>query len=94
VLRYKGAEEKSPPAAEAPAVASSGAAIPTLTKQDAGEETGGEKEVLYNPYSAAERARRVMPDASVEIVPSSGHLLVLERQEFVNQRILRFLQDL
>jgi len=53
----------------------------------------GEKEVLYNPYSAAERARRVMPDASVEIVPSSGHLLVLERPEFVNQRILRFLQD-
>jgi pimeloyl-ACP methyl ester carboxylesterase len=53
----------------------------------------GEREVLYNPCSAAERARRVMPDASVEIVSDAGHLLVLERPEVVNQRILRFLQN-
>ena len=51
----------------------------------------GEREVLYNPGSAVERARRVMPKASVEIVPSAGHLLIMERPEFVNQRILRFL---
>jgi pimeloyl-ACP methyl ester carboxylesterase len=53
----------------------------------------GEREVLYSPCSAAERARRVMPEASVEIIPAAGHLLVMERPEFVNQRILGFLQD-
>jgi len=53
----------------------------------------GEREVIYNPRSAAERARRVMPEASVEIVPGAGHLLVLELPEFVNQRILGFLKD-
>lgn len=53
----------------------------------------GEREVLYNPCSAAKRARRLMPDASVEIVSDAGHLLVLERPEVVNQRIVRFLQD-
>jgi pimeloyl-ACP methyl ester carboxylesterase len=53
----------------------------------------GEREVLYNPGSAAEQARRVMPKAIVEIVPSAGHLLIMERPEFVNERILRFLQD-
>lgn len=40
VLRYKVAEEKRPPAPEAPAVASQDAAIQTLTEHDAGEETG------------------------------------------------------
>ncbi len=53
----------------------------------------GDREVLYNPRSAAEQARRVMPEAFVEIVPSAGRLLIMERPEFVNERILRFLQD-
>lgn len=54
----------------------------------------GEGEVLYNPHIAAERARQAMPEASVEVVPFAGHLLVVERPEFVNPRILGFLQDL
>lgn len=53
----------------------------------------GEKEVCYNPESAAKRARRVMPRASVEILPDAGHLLVMERPDAVNQRILAFLRD-
>ena len=53
----------------------------------------GEKEVVYDPRSAAARARRVMPKASVEIVPNAGHLLMMERPEFVNRRILTFLRD-
>ena len=53
----------------------------------------GEKEVCYNPCSAADRARRVMPNATVEIVPNAGHMLVMERPDFVNQRILQFLHD-
>ena len=31
---------------------------------------------------------RVMSEASVEIVPGAGHLLILERPEFVNQGLL------
>lgn len=52
----------------------------------------GEKEVCYNPCSAAERARRVMPNASVKIVPNAGHLLVMEHPDLVNQCVLTFLR--
>jgi len=52
----------------------------------------GEKEVCYKPASAAKRARRVMPHASVEILPNAGHLLVMECPDTVNQRILAFLR--
>lgn len=53
----------------------------------------GEKEVCYNPESAAKRARRVMPRALVEILPDAGHLLVMECPGVVNPRLLAFLQD-
>ena len=53
----------------------------------------GEKEVCYKPESAAKRARRVMPHATVEILPNAGHLLVMECPDTVNQRILAFLRD-
>jgi pimeloyl-ACP methyl ester carboxylesterase len=52
----------------------------------------GDKEVCYNPWSAAKRARQVMPRAFVEMVPDAGHLLVMEHPEFVNQRLLEFLR--
>jgi pimeloyl-ACP methyl ester carboxylesterase len=52
----------------------------------------GEKEVCYDPNAAAERARRIMPTVTVEIVPSAGHLLVMERPDYVNARILEFLK--
>jgi pimeloyl-ACP methyl ester carboxylesterase len=53
----------------------------------------GEKEVCYNLESAARRARRIMPQALVEILPNTGHLLVMECPSTVNQRILAFLRD-
>lgn len=52
----------------------------------------GEKEVCYNPKSAAQRARRVMKNATVEIVPHAGHLVVMECPEIVNPRIAAFLR--
>jgi pimeloyl-ACP methyl ester carboxylesterase len=52
----------------------------------------GEKEVCYNPSSAAKRARRVLPNASVKIVPNAGHLLVIERPDLVNPCISAFLR--
>ncbi len=51
----------------------------------------GDKEVCYKPQSAARRVQRVMPHADVEIIPNAGHLLVMERPDIVNQRILAFL---
>jgi len=53
----------------------------------------GEKEVCYNPRAAAERVRRVMPHASVKIVPHAGHLLVMECPESVNPSIAAFLRS-
>jgi pimeloyl-ACP methyl ester carboxylesterase len=53
----------------------------------------GEKEVCYNPHSAAQRARRAVSNASVEIVPNAGHMLVMERPEMVNPGIAAFLRD-
>jgi pimeloyl-ACP methyl ester carboxylesterase len=53
----------------------------------------GEKEVCYNPQSAAQRARRTVGNASVEIVPNAGHMLVMERPEIVNPGIAAFLRD-
>lgn len=52
----------------------------------------GEKEVCYNPQSAAARARRVMPQARVDVIPGAGHLLAMECPEVVNPRILEFLK--
>lgn len=53
----------------------------------------GEKEVCYKPESAAKRARRVMPHATVEILPNAGHLLIMECPDAANQRILAFLRE-
>jgi pimeloyl-ACP methyl ester carboxylesterase len=53
----------------------------------------GEKEVCYDPNSAAHRARRTVRNASIEIVPNAGHMLVMERPETVNPGLAAFLRD-
>jgi len=53
----------------------------------------GEREVCYRPSSAAERAQRIMPEASVKIVPNAGHLLVMECPDLVNPSISAFLRS-
>ncbi|WP_370327852.1 alpha/beta fold hydrolase [Euzebya sp.] len=45
------------------------------------------------PASAAERARRVLPTGSVEVVHGAGHFLHLERPEVVTPILLDFLGD-
>jgi len=52
----------------------------------------GEGEVSYDPRAAAGRARRVMKNAEVEMVPNAGHMLVTERPEIVNPTIAGFLR--
>jgi pimeloyl-ACP methyl ester carboxylesterase len=53
----------------------------------------GEKEVSYDPRSAAERARGLITNAKIEIVPGAGHMLVMERPEVVNPGMVEFLRN-
>jgi pimeloyl-ACP methyl ester carboxylesterase len=53
----------------------------------------GSEEKIYNPRRAIERAQRWMPDLSAEVVPDAGHLLILDRPNVINKRILEFLSD-
>ena len=51
----------------------------------------GAKDKIYHPRKAIERAQRCMPDLTTEIIPEVGHLLIMDRPEFINTRILKFL---
>ena len=58
--------------------------VPTLLLIGAGEK-------IYDPKVAIERAERLMPNLTAEIVPKAGHTLIMEQPEIINSRILRFL---
>jgi pimeloyl-ACP methyl ester carboxylesterase len=51
----------------------------------------GDREVIYAPREALERARRLMPRVEAELVRDACHLLSAEQAEWVNARLLRFL---
>jgi pimeloyl-ACP methyl ester carboxylesterase len=51
----------------------------------------GAGEKIYNPKKAVERAQRLMPNLTAEIIPNVGHTLNMEQPEIVNTRILSFL---
>ena len=51
----------------------------------------GDAEKIYNPRKAIERAQRLMPDLTFEIIPDAGHLLILDQPESINAYILKFL---
>lgn len=53
----------------------------------------GEKEKIYNPKKAVQRAQRLMPDLTAEIIPNVGHTLNMEQPETINARILEFLSS-
>jgi pimeloyl-ACP methyl ester carboxylesterase len=52
----------------------------------------GERDVAFSPRRAAARARRLLPNGTIEIVPRAGHLLSLERPGAVIERVLPFLE--
>jgi pimeloyl-ACP methyl ester carboxylesterase len=52
----------------------------------------GEREVVFDPRRVLERARRLMPDVSAEMLPGAGHDMTFDHPEGVNERVLRFLQ--
>lgn len=54
----------------------------------------GDQEVMYgNASQAIERAKQLMPDLQVELVPDCGHAVSMEKPEVVNNRILDFLAE-
>ena len=53
----------------------------------------GAGEKIYNPQKAIERAQRLMPDLTAEIIPNVCHTLNMEQPETINARILQFLNS-
>ena len=53
----------------------------------------GDREKIYDPAAAAERARRLLPAAEVSVIPGVGHLLGMQDPAGINGRIVRFLED-
>ena len=53
----------------------------------------GAGEKIYNPQKAIDRAQRLMPDPTAEIIPKAGHPLNMEQPEIINARILKFLNS-
>ena len=51
----------------------------------------GEQEFLYNSKSAIERARRVLPNGDVELIPNCSHAIVSDQTEKISIRVNEFL---
>lgn len=52
----------------------------------------GDQERIYKPAAAIRRATQLIRDIRTEIVPNAGHLLTMEQPDFVNGRILAFIE--
>lgn len=54
----------------------------------------GDREVIYSDTeAAAERARRLIPNVRVDIIPNASHALFYDQPEVVNHRIVEFLKQ-
>ena len=53
----------------------------------------GAEEVIYNPNTAVNRAKQLMQNIKADVIPNASHGLPMERPEFVNERILGFLNQ-
>lgn len=51
----------------------------------------GDKEVIYDPQAAMDRAARLMPNLETDWIGNAGHGLSLEQADKINERVLRFL---
>jgi pimeloyl-ACP methyl ester carboxylesterase len=52
----------------------------------------GEHEAIFDPRAAVARAKRAIPRLDAEIVSGTGHAAIYDRPDYVNQRLLQFLQ--
>ena len=53
----------------------------------------GEQEVICDPATALDRARRFFPDVQAELVPRSSHEMCSSQHRIVDARVLDFLDD-
>ena len=53
----------------------------------------GEQEVLYDPKSAFEHARRVIPNLEGELLPGASHDMAVSLYDIVDRRVLGFLKE-
>jgi pimeloyl-ACP methyl ester carboxylesterase len=53
----------------------------------------GAGEKIYNPKKALDRAQRLMPNLTAEIIPNVGHTLNMEQPDIINSRVLEFLSS-
>jgi len=53
----------------------------------------GARDKIYNPQKAIQRAQHCMPNLRAEIIPNSGHLLIMDQPEIINALILTFLSN-
>jgi pimeloyl-ACP methyl ester carboxylesterase len=52
----------------------------------------GEQEVIYNPATALDRARRLMPDVEGDLTPDCRHDMCINQYRLVDARVLEFLK--
>lgn len=52
----------------------------------------GEKEIVYKPKKALERAKGVLPHIQAELIADASHLLTIEKADIVNKKMLEFLK--
>ncbi|MGD8538261.1 MAG: alpha/beta hydrolase [Candidatus Aminicenantes bacterium] len=53
----------------------------------------GDKELLYNPRSAVNYAKRALPNVDAELVPNCNHAVVSDQTALVSNRVLDFLKS-
>ncbi len=53
----------------------------------------GSGDKIYNPLKAIQRAQNCVSDLTAEIIPDAGHLLIMDRPDIINARILKFLSE-
>lgn len=52
----------------------------------------GDKEIIYDPRAALQRAEDLLASVRTELMANTGHLMNIERPEFVNSKLLAFLE--
>jgi len=53
----------------------------------------GDRELLYNPKAAVERAKRLLPNGDADLIADCNHAVVSDQTERVSARILKFLEN-
>ena len=53
----------------------------------------GENEIMYSPYEALARIKKIAPGIKSEIFPNAGHDLNLSQAEIMNEKVVDFLKN-